>query len=96
MACRFIGARWPPRTVLVAYLAVRCLSQDIPGCPLDNGSEEGIEVGEETSLARTGSTELEVACQPARWRHAQELAAQVAGLLPASGERVVVAGCGTS
>ena len=53
-------------------------------------------MGEQASLASTGSTELEVASQPACWRQAQELAAQVAGLLPASGERVAVAGCGTS
>jgi fructoselysine-6-P-deglycase FrlB-like protein len=53
-------------------------------------------VGEEASLASTCSTELEVTSQPACWRRAEELAAQVAGLLPASGERVAVAGCGTS
>ncbi len=53
-------------------------------------------MGEQASLASTGSTELEVASQPACWRQAQELAAQVAGLLPASGERVAAAGCGTS
>jgi fructoselysine-6-P-deglycase FrlB-like protein len=43
-----------------------------------------------------GSTEAEVASQPACWRRAAGLAASVAGLLPAAGERVAVAGCGTS
>jgi fructoselysine-6-P-deglycase FrlB-like protein len=44
----------------------------------------------------TGSTEREVASQPGCWRRAAALAAEVAGSLPASGERVAVAGCGTS
>ena len=43
-----------------------------------------------------GSTEAEIASQPACWRRAAELAPQVASLLPAPGERVAVAGCGTS
>jgi fructoselysine-6-P-deglycase FrlB-like protein len=43
-----------------------------------------------------GSTEAEIASQPACWRRAAELAPSVAGLLPAPGERVAVAGCGTS
>src|ERR1700728_1092870 len=42
------------------------------------------------------STEAEVASQPACWRQAAALAADVGGLLPAPGERVAVAGCGTS
>ena len=41
-------------------------------------------------------TEQEVASQPACWRRAGQLAADVAGVLPAVGERVAVAGCGTS
>jgi fructoselysine-6-P-deglycase FrlB-like protein len=44
----------------------------------------------------TGSIEAEIASQPACWRLAAELAADVAGLLPAPGERVAVTGCGTS
>src|SRR5690242_5393075 len=41
-------------------------------------------------------TAQEVASQPACWRHAAQLAADVAGSLPVPGERVAVAGCGTS
>ena len=41
-------------------------------------------------------TEQEVASQPACWRRAGQLAADFAGVLPARGERVAVAGCGTS
>ena len=48
------------------------------------------------ATAGAGSTEREVASQPACWRRAGDLAASVAGVLPASGERVAVAGCGTS
>jgi fructoselysine-6-P-deglycase FrlB-like protein len=44
----------------------------------------------------TGSTEAEIASQPGCWRKAAELATDVAGLLPARGERVAVTGCGTS
>jgi fructoselysine-6-P-deglycase FrlB-like protein len=47
-------------------------------------------------LAAGGWTEQEVASQPACWRRAAELAADVATALPARGERVAVAGCGTS
>ena len=43
-----------------------------------------------------GRTEQEVASQPACWRRAGQLAADLAGVLPAPGERVAVAGCGTS
>jgi fructoselysine-6-P-deglycase FrlB-like protein len=43
-----------------------------------------------------GSTETEIASQPACWRRAAELAPAVAGVLPAPGERVAVVGCGTS
>ena len=54
-------------------------------------------MGEEARVAaKAGSIESEVASQPACWRRAAELAVEVAGLLPASGERVAVAGCGTS
>jgi fructoselysine-6-P-deglycase FrlB-like protein len=41
-------------------------------------------------------TEREIASQPACWRRAATLAADVAHVLPARGERVAVAGCGTS
>jgi fructoselysine-6-P-deglycase FrlB-like protein len=41
-------------------------------------------------------TAAEVASQPACWRRAATLAPDVAGLLPGPGERVAVAGCGTS
>jgi fructoselysine-6-P-deglycase FrlB-like protein len=41
-------------------------------------------------------TEQEIASQPACWRRAGRLAADVAASLPARGERVAVAGCGTS
>src|SRR5256885_16144209 len=46
--------------------------------------------------AGAGRTEAEVASQPGCWRRAARLASQVAGSLPALGERVAVAGCGTS
>jgi fructoselysine-6-P-deglycase FrlB-like protein len=41
-------------------------------------------------------TEQEIASQPACWRRAAGLAEDLAGLLPAPGERVAVVGCGTS
>jgi len=41
-------------------------------------------------------TEQEIASQPACWRRAGLLAADVAASLPARGERVAVVGCGTS
>ena len=41
-------------------------------------------------------TEQEIASQPACWRRAVGVAGDVAGLLPARGERVAVVGCGTS
>src|SRR5262249_45109663 len=44
----------------------------------------------------SGSIEPEVASQPECWLRAAGLAAEVAGILPAPGERVAVAGCGTS
>jgi len=43
-----------------------------------------------------GSTEAEIASQPACWLRAGELVAAVGAVLPAPGERVAVAGCGTS
>src|SRR5689334_10460057 len=58
-------------------------------------------VGEQDVMAAgAGRTEAEVASQPGCWRRAARLASQVDGhvakLLPARGERVAVAGCGTS
>ncbi len=47
-------------------------------------------------MAAGGRTEQELASQPACWRRAGQLAADVTGVLPARGERVAVAGCGTS
>ena len=51
-----------------------------------------------THNATTGltSTEAEIASQPECWRRAVALLPEVAGLLPAAGERVAVVGCGTS
>jgi fructoselysine-6-P-deglycase FrlB-like protein len=43
-----------------------------------------------------GHTEQEIASQPACWRRAAQLALDVAGSLPAPGERIAVVGCGTS
>jgi fructoselysine-6-P-deglycase FrlB-like protein len=43
-----------------------------------------------------GSIEQEIATQPECWLRAAELAADVAAMLPARGERVAIAGCGTS
>jgi fructoselysine-6-P-deglycase FrlB-like protein len=53
-------------------------------------------MSEEALMPATGSTEAEIASQPDCWRRAAELAAGLAGTLPARGERVAVAGCGTS
>jgi fructoselysine-6-P-deglycase FrlB-like protein len=60
----------------------------------DETAPEGAK--EASVAANVGSTEAEVASQPACWRRAARLAAEVTGLLPAPGERVAVAGCGTS
>jgi fructoselysine-6-P-deglycase FrlB-like protein len=51
-----------------------------------------------THNATTGrtSTEAEIGSQPDCWRRAVALLPEVAGLLPAAGERVAVVGCGTS
>jgi fructoselysine-6-P-deglycase FrlB-like protein len=46
--------------------------------------------------ADVGLTEAEIASQPDCWRRAAALLPEVGGLLPASGERVAVVGCGTS
>jgi fructoselysine-6-P-deglycase FrlB-like protein len=43
-----------------------------------------------------GSIESELASQPDCWLRAAGLAADLAGQLPAAGERVAIAGCGTS
>jgi fructoselysine-6-P-deglycase FrlB-like protein len=62
-------------------------------------AEEAPVVGEPATgegVAGGGRTEQEVASQPACWRRAAQLAADFAGVLPARGERVAVAGCGTS
>src|SRR6202044_1506827 len=62
-------------------------------------AEEAPVVGEpamQEDVAEGSRTAQEVASQPACWRRAGQLAADVAGSLPASGERVAVAGCGTS
>ncbi len=47
-------------------------------------------------VAATGSIESELASQPECWLRAAGMAAGVTGMLPAPGERVAVAGCGTS
>ena len=46
--------------------------------------------------ADVGRTEAEIASQPDCWRRAAALLPAVADLLPLSGERVAVVGCGTS
>jgi fructoselysine-6-P-deglycase FrlB-like protein len=53
-------------------------------------------MSEEALMPATGSTEAEIASQPDCWRRAAQLATGLAGTLPARGERVAVAGCGTS
>src|ERR1700759_1426403 len=57
-------------------------------------------MGTDASVTHAGAagarTEQEIASQPACWRRAAALAPELAGLLPAPGERVAVAGCGTS
>src|SRR5262245_4524126 len=49
-----------------------------------------------TPRSSAGRTETEIASQPECWRQAAALLPDVAGLLPAAGERVAVLGCGTS
>jgi fructoselysine-6-P-deglycase FrlB-like protein len=53
-------------------------------------------VTEDSGGAATGSIESELASQPECWLRAAGMAAGVTGMLPAPGERVAVAGCGTS
>jgi len=55
-----------------------------------------VEDGVEDDVKMAGSTEAEIASQPACWLRAGELVAAVGAVLPAPGERVAVAGCGTS
>jgi fructoselysine-6-P-deglycase FrlB-like protein len=52
--------------------------------------------GNSSGMGDGGGIELEVASQPECWLRAAALAPEVAGSLPARGERVAVAGCGTS
>ncbi len=54
------------------------------------------ERSERDGQAKPGSIEAELASQPDCWLRAGRLAGEVGGLLPAPGERVAVAGCGTS
>jgi fructoselysine-6-P-deglycase FrlB-like protein len=58
------------------------------GSHMPGGSSSGTDGG--------GSIEPEVASQPECWLRAAGLAAEVAEILPARGERVAVTGCGTS
>ena len=41
-------------------------------------------------------TREEISSQPRMWRQVTELLPQIAGQLPAAGERVAIVGCGTS
>jgi fructoselysine-6-P-deglycase FrlB-like protein len=47
-------------------------------------------------VTEAGGIDVELASQPDLWRRAAGLAAEVRPLLPAWGERVAIAGCGTS
>jgi fructoselysine-6-P-deglycase FrlB-like protein len=49
-----------------------------------------------TGSVGAGAIDAELASQPGLWRRAAEFVADVRGLLPAPGERVAIAGCGTS
>jgi fructoselysine-6-P-deglycase FrlB-like protein len=53
-------------------------------------------MSEQAKMPATGSIESEVASQPACWRRAAIVAAEVGPSLPASGARIAVVGCGTS
>jgi fructoselysine-6-P-deglycase FrlB-like protein len=53
-------------------------------------------VNDSTAQRASGSIESEIASQPGCWLRAAGLAAGLAGVLPSRGERVAVAGCGTS
>jgi len=59
-------------------------------------SASGADGGEISGGMNGGGIEPEVASQPECWLRAAALAPEVAGSLPARGERVAVAGCGTS
>ena len=59
-------------------------------------SASGADGGEFSGGMNGGGIEPEVASQPECWLRAAALAPEVAGSLPARGERVAVAGCGTS
>ena len=61
-------------------------------------SDSGSRAGEKEArvAGNTGSIDAEVASQPQCWRLAARQAPDAAAVLPASGERVAVAGCGTS
>jgi fructoselysine-6-P-deglycase FrlB-like protein len=58
-----------------------------------SGESSGAEAAGRTG---TGRIEAELATQPECWLRAASLAGQVSAMLPAPGERVAVAGCGTS
>ena len=60
----------------------------------DDDAIRGVPAGD--GVRATGSIDAEVASQPDCWLRAAGLAASVAHLLPAPGERVAVTGCGTS
>jgi fructoselysine-6-P-deglycase FrlB-like protein len=60
------------------------------------GQEVGGSPAMQEDTAAGSRTEQEMASQPACWRHVSRLAADAAGSLPDPGERVAVAGCGTS
>jgi fructoselysine-6-P-deglycase FrlB-like protein len=64
----------------------------------DVGDDNTIPGGDPATdgVPHSGSIDAEVASQPACWLRAAGLAADVANLLPATGERVAVTGCGTS
>jgi fructoselysine-6-P-deglycase FrlB-like protein len=67
-----------------------------------DGGTSGADAGSDSASGGTsggmdgGGIEQEVASQPECWLRAAALAPEVAGSLPARGERVAVAGCGTS
>lgn len=69
-------------------------SDGTPGGARVGGSDDG-QRGARVGTGG-GSIEPEVASQPECWLRAAGLAAEVAEILPARGERVAVAGCGTS
>jgi fructoselysine-6-P-deglycase FrlB-like protein len=60
-----------------------------------NGMSEQMSVPDRAA-GFPGDTEAEIASQPACWRRAAQLAAEVSPVLPRRGERVAVVGCGTS